>query len=176
VGFFPKVLAQLSPDQGPASVMLAHQRLYSGEYVCVMRRDHVLAGTELTVDAFCKAHHLQVSFSGRAQGLVDEALGILGRKRRVLLTVNQYFTAGKVIASSDLITVLPYHLIASTGMSEVLTWKPLPFDLPEVHVDMFWHARDNHNLVHKWLREHILAVAEPSGSSNVIRARKKASG
>lgn len=174
VGFFPKVLAQLSTDLLPASLMLRHQRLYSGKYVCVMRRDHKLAGGELTLDAFCEAHHLQVSFSGRAHGLVDEALNPLGRKRRVLLTVNQYFTAGKVIASSDLITVLPYHLIASTGMSEVLTWKALPFDLPEVHVDMFWHGRDGHNLAHQWLREHILAVAEPPGSSNVVRVRKKA--
>ena len=35
-----------------------HQRLYDGEYVVVMRRDHPLAGQPLTIDAYCAARHL----------------------------------------------------------------------------------------------------------------------
>jgi DNA-binding transcriptional LysR family regulator len=79
-----------------------------------MRKNHPLAKGELTLDTYCAAHHLLVSFSGRAKGLMDEALSEVGRERRILLTVNQFFTAGKVVASSDLITVLPRHLIAAT--------------------------------------------------------------
>jgi len=59
-----------------------------------------------------------------------------------LLTVNQFFTAGRVVANSDLITVLPRHLIASTGMTESLLYKDLPLTLPAVHLDMLWHERD----------------------------------
>ena len=138
VGFFPGVAAQLSSETGSP---IRHERLYSGKYVCVMRRGHPLADKELTLDNYCAANHLLVSFSGRAHGLIDEALSQIHRERRILLTVNQFFTAGRVVANSDLITVLPRHLIASTGMTESLLYKDLPFTLPAVHLDMLWHER-----------------------------------
>ena len=152
VGFFPGVAAQLSSD---TSSPIRHERLYSGHYVCVMRRQHPLAKVELTLDNYCAANHLLVSFSGRAHGLVDEALAKIHRERRILLTVNQFFTGGRVVANSDLITVLPRHLITSTGMTEALVYKELPFPMPEVHLDMLWHERDARSPAHKWLRTHL---------------------
>ncbi|MDP3672518.1 MAG: LysR family transcriptional regulator [Telluria sp.] len=156
VGFFPGVAAQLSSD---TSSPIRHERLYSGHYVAVMRKNHPLAKVELTVDNYCANNHLLVSFSGRAHGLADEALAQLGRQRRILLTVNQFFTAGKVVANSDLITVLPKHLIASTGMTDALVWRELPFAMPAVHLDMLWHERDARSFAHKWLRNGALARA-----------------
>jgi DNA-binding transcriptional LysR family regulator len=119
-----------------------------------MRRDHPLAASDLTLDNYCAANHLLVSFSGRAHGLVDEALVQVGRERHILLTVNQFFTAGRVVANSDLITVLPQHLIASTGKGAELIYKELPFELPDVHLDMLWHERDARSPAHQWLRNH----------------------
>lgn len=152
IGSFPGVLSQLA---GGSPGAVRHERLYSGDYVCVMRRNHPLARTELTLDAYCAANHLLVSFSGRAHSLVDEALAQLNRERRILLTVNQFFTAGRVVGNSDLITILPKHLIASTGMTDELISKELPFTLPKVHVDMLWHERDARSPAHKWLRGHL---------------------
>jgi DNA-binding transcriptional LysR family regulator len=106
----------------------------------------------LTLDSYCEADHLLVSFSGRARGLVDDALMSMNRERRILLTVNQFFTAGKVVAASDLLMVIPHHLIEATGMSEQLVHKELPFKLPEVHIDMLWHERDARSPGHHWLR------------------------
>ncbi|MBS0308501.1 MAG: LysR family transcriptional regulator, partial [Proteobacteria bacterium] len=67
IGFFPGVVAQLGTEQ---SSPIRHERLYTGKYVCVMRKDHPLANVELTLDNYCEAQHLLVSFSGRAHGLV----------------------------------------------------------------------------------------------------------
>jgi DNA-binding transcriptional LysR family regulator len=155
IGFFPGVVAQLA---GGPDTPIRHERLYSGRYVCVMRKGHPLADQELTLDAYCNANHLLVSFSGRAHGLTDEALAQLGRERRILLTVNQFFTAGRVVVNSDLITVLPRHLVASTGMPGALITKELPFKLPDVHVDMLWHERDARSPAHKWLRSHLAST------------------
>ncbi len=152
VGFFPGVVAQL---QGATDTPIRHERLYAGEYVCVMRKDHPLADKDLTLDRYCDANHLLVSFSGRARGLVDDALVSQGRERRILLTVNQFFTAGKVVAASDLLMVIPRHLIDATGMSTQLIQKVLPLRLPEVHIDMLWHERDARSPGHRWLREQL---------------------
>jgi DNA-binding transcriptional LysR family regulator len=160
VGFFPAVLADLTA-QAQAGGMAAfdHQRLYDGQYVCVMRKDHPLARGPLTLDRFCKARHMLVSFSGRPYGFIDEALASLGRTRRVVLTVNQFFTAGRVVSGSDLLTVLPRHFIDVTGRAAELVQRPLPFDVPPVHVDALWHRRQGQRSDHAWLRLALAAAA-----------------
>ncbi len=152
VGFFPGVTAQLADGQSTVKTQISHERLYTGKYVCVMGKNNPLAKTELTLDSYCAADHLLVSLSGRPHAVIDDVLISMNRSRKILLTVNQFFSAGRIVASSDLITVLPRHLIAATGMTEALIVKELPFPTPEEHVDMLWHERDARNPAHKWLR------------------------
>jgi len=165
VGFFPAVVADINLQamQSGTQPSFSHAQLYRGEYVCVMRRDHPLArdltGSPLTLEAYCAAHHLLVSFSGRPYGFIDEALAQIGRSRRVVLTVNQFFTAGRVVAGSDLLTVLPRHFLASTGMRDEVAVVDLPFEVPPVRVDMVWHRRTQMAAAQQWLRD---AVGEAS--------------
>lgn len=161
VGFFPAVIADLTAQsQSGAVPAFNHQRLYDGRYMCVMRHDHPLANQPLTLDRFCEAHHLLVSFSGRPYGFVDEALASLGRKRRIVLTVNQFFTAGRVVATSDLLTVLPRHFVGVTGMASELMVKELPMEVSPVHVDSLWHHRQGQRSDHAWLRLAVAASAQ----------------
>ena len=161
LGYFPAVLTDLTARaQSDQVVSFEHQRLYAGEYVCVMRRDHPLAKQPMTLDSYCSARHLLVSFSGRPYGFVDESLAILGRKRRIVLTVNQFFTAGRVVVNSDLLTVLPRHFVPTTGLSDAFQLHDLPFEVPPVHVEALWHSRMHHDSAHRWLRASLLAVAQ----------------
>ncbi len=161
IGYFPQALAAIVAE-GPDSA-LRHARLYDTEYVGVMRRGHPLAGRALTLDDFCAAHHLLVSFSGRAQGFVDEALAALGRQRRVVLTVNQFFTAGRVVLGSDLLTVLPAGFVEATGLQDRLVTAALPLRLPRVQVEMLWHLRRDDDPAHAWLRREVAqAAARPA--------------
>ncbi|MEN9437384.1 MAG: hypothetical protein RIR09_2039 [Pseudomonadota bacterium] len=160
LGHFPAVTADLiSRAQGGESVTFLRHRLFSGDYVCVMRHGHPLAQGDLTLDHYCAARHLLVSFSGRAVGLMDEALATLGRTRHIVLTVNQFFTAGKVVAQSDLLTVLPRHFVNVTGFADQLVLRELPFAAPRVDVDALWHLRKDGASAHAWLRTQIAALA-----------------
>lgn len=160
IGYFPAVTADLTARaQVGKGVSFEHQRLYDGQYVCVMRRGHPLASGPFTLNKFCHARHLLVSFSGRPYGFIDEALALLQRERRVVLTVNQFFTAGRVVANSNLLTVLPRHFINTTGFADELVLRELPFDVPAVHVEALWHARLAHSAAHIWLRNTIARSA-----------------
>jgi len=161
IGYFPAAIASIGSveSQEEALAQFGTEQLYSSDYICVMRRDHPLASVELTLDAYCEAHHLLVSFSGRPVGFVDEALAALNRRRRVVLTVNQFFTAGMVVANSDLLTVLPAHFLASTGMGYAFETRPVPLQLPRVNVDMLWHRRRATRPGHDWLCESVRRAA-----------------
>jgi DNA-binding transcriptional LysR family regulator len=166
IGFFPAVLAAIvQRDMEGGADTFETRRLYSGEYVCVMRRGHPLAKGTLTLETYCAARHLLVSFSGRPVGFVDEALASLKLSRRVVLTVNQFVTAGEVVARSDLLTVLPRHFLAATRFERSLAIRPLPLDLPPVHVDVLWHRRLAQRPGHAWLRQCIEEAARKAFSA-----------
>jgi len=161
IGHFPAALADLSARaQLGETVSFMHHRLFHGDYVCVMRQGHPLTQGPLTLTDYCAARHMLVSFSGRAFGFVDEALALLGMQRRVVLTVNQFFTAGKVVANSDLLTVLPRHFINVTGFADQLVQRELPFEVPAIQVDAVWHHRQDASSAHAWLRAKVLALAD----------------
>jgi DNA-binding transcriptional LysR family regulator len=158
LGFFPEVAAEQAAQGDGGTTRL--DALYGCEYVCVLRREHALAADgALTLDAYCAADHLRVSFAGRPRGFVDEALARLGRERRVMITVNQFFTAGCVVHQSDLVTVLPRSFVPATGYREQLAMRPLPFDLPGIDVGLLWHRRHESDTGQRWLRETLTRAA-----------------
>jgi DNA-binding transcriptional LysR family regulator len=123
--------------------------LSSGQLIYEMpfwwtRRDDMFLNTKLACDNWQQ---------------FDEALALVGRTRLVVLTVNQFFTAGKVVAHSDLLTVLPRHFISVTGFAEQLVQHELPFEVPAIHVDALWHQRQDGASAHLWLREKVNALS-----------------
>jgi DNA-binding transcriptional LysR family regulator len=156
VGHFPALVSAMLAEGERA--LLRHQRLHRTQYVCVMRQHHPLADGELTLDRYCSARHVLVSVSGRAYAEVDEALALLGRRRRVVLTVNQYHTAGRVVGQSDLLAVLPASFVSASTPGGVLS-RPLPVDIGPLTVDMVWLARRDADPTHQWLRQQVERAA-----------------
>lgn len=155
IGYFPALFSAMLAE-GERS-LLRHVRLHQTPYVCVMRPQHPLAAQELTLERYVQAQHVLVSVSGRAYAEVDEALARLGRRRRVVLTVNQYHLAGRVVAQSDLLTVLPQSFVTGSAPGPVVV-RPLPVDIGPLTVDMVWLARRDSDPAHRWLREHVLGA------------------
>lgn len=170
VGFFPEVGAALAAEGTRATATL--EPLYGCEYVGVMRRGHALAShAALSLDDYCAAGHVRVSFAGRPRGYVDEALVSLARSRRVVLTVGQFATAVRVVHDSELLTVLPRSFVAASGLADGLAVRPLPFELPTIEVGMLWHRRHERDPAQRWLRE---TVAEVVGRLGVGVPRGRA--
>ena len=162
LGFFPELAAALSAE-GDAGIA-RHETLYDCEYVCVTRRAHPLARAGgMSLDDFCGAAHLRVSFAGRQRGFVDEALARLGRERRVAITVSHFSTAAAIVHQSDLLTVLPRSFVPATGYEAQLAVHPLPFELPRIEVGLLWHRRHESDAGQRWLRGMVKQVATGVG-------------
>lgn len=161
IGHFPALFSAIS-SEGERS-LLRQARLHQTPYVCVMRPQHPLADGELTLERYVEAHHVLVSLTGRAYAEVDEALALLGRRRRVVLTVNQYHLAGRVVAQSDLLTVLPHSFVAGSVPGPVVV-RPLPVEIGPLTVDMVWLARRDSDPAHRWLREQVRRAAFEAGA------------
>lgn len=164
LGFFPDLPAALAAEGDAATVRV--ERLWSCEYVCVMRRGHPLAAKRaLSLDAYLSARHARVSFTGRAHDYADEALARLGREREVMITVNQFHSAACVVRQSDLLTVLPRSFVPATGFADELTCKAMPLELPAIDVSLAWHRRHDDDPAQRWLRATLEETATLVGGS-----------
>ena len=105
VGEFDIAVAPL--ESGPDRFV--RRVLFKDSFVIAMRRGHELAG-RLTLDSYCSARHVLVSYGGDPHGFMDMLLAEQGRRREVALTVPSFLAALSVAAASDLLTAAPQRL------------------------------------------------------------------
>jgi DNA-binding transcriptional LysR family regulator len=125
--------------------------LYNEHYVCVVREGHPLAGTRVTLDQFCRFPHISISTTeSEFAGPVDHALAQLGRKRQVVLSVPGFLILPAVLATDDLIAVVPERVVRGR-LDGLRTFTP-PVAIPEFNVVALWHHRLHKDPAHRWLR------------------------
>ena len=132
---------------------LRHRHLFSDHFVCMVRCGHPVAEHQpLTLERYLRLPHAIVSRRGGREGLVTAALAELGVERRVSLVVPHFAATPGVIAASDLAATVPSDLVRSPAASGLIG-LPLPFQVPDVSVAMYWHERLQGDAMNRWLRE-----------------------
>jgi DNA-binding transcriptional LysR family regulator len=147
----------------PAGRILT-EPLFEEGFVCVVRKDHPHADAELTLDAFLQMSHLLVSPENERFGMVDAALGKLGLRRRLSLTLPQMYAAPPLVASSDLIATLMKGVVEASGYRGQLHVLKPPLELGTAKFDMAWHRRNDVHPAQRWLREVIGSLFEKADS------------
>lgn len=108
-----------------------------------------------TLAQLCKYPHVSASRRGRARGPLDEALDAVGLQRHVAAVVPTFAVAALLVASSNYVGLIPQRLAEQHGESFRIRWFPIPADLPEYDVGLFWHARLDTDPAQRWLRDTI---------------------
>ncbi|WP_298283238.1 LysR family transcriptional regulator [Acidocella sp.] len=139
-------------------------------YVCVFRPSHPLAGRPLTQAAFAQAGHVVVTAAGTGHARIDELIEAKGIRRDIKLRVPHYASLERLLPGSDLIATVPEALVQSRLHPSALAHARLPFALPVLPIDMFWHARNHQDPANIWLRNAIaidcaLPAISPAGAS-----------
>ncbi|MGE3992083.1 LysR family transcriptional regulator [Pseudorhodoplanes sp.] len=143
IGSFPDLI-------GPS---ILRQGLFEHPFVCIVRRDHPFIGDILSLQQFLDAEHVVVSQESQSLDLLERHLAMLGYKRRIPLHLPHYMTVPQVIASSDMIGVVPLSLAAwFVETSNIKLVRP-PIDFPLTEAKQFWHRRTNDDPAISWLRQ-----------------------
>ncbi len=164
IGYFPTAVTAILREGLQSSLRRAP--LFDSDYFGVMRAGHPLADAAAPLDLqrFCATPQLAVSLSGRADGPLDAALAALGRHRRVLLVVNQFSVAVRLLLGSDLIAVLPQVVLGASGVAlDRLALRAVPLEVGWMQVEMLWHARYDAAPAQRWLRQQLTAAVIEAG-------------
>lgn len=142
----------------PVREPLRHQALLDDEFCILARHGHPL-GQAPTLRQYLAARHVAVS--ARAVGTVveDDALLRLGLQREVALRCQSYTSAFAVVAESDLLLTVPWHLCGTIGAQQAyLRWRT-PFQLGRLMLHLYWHQHHDEDAASCWLRSLIAQVA-----------------
>ncbi|MFC5475247.1 LysR family transcriptional regulator [Paraherbaspirillum soli] len=132
---------------------LRRRTLFTERYVLAGRVGHPRLKRRPTLAQFCKLEHVIVSPDGGGfRGVTDEALAEAGLTRRVVLSVPHFLLVKSVLASTDLVAMLPSRLVRDRGALQVV--EP-PVEVPGYEMAMLWHERSHRDPAHQWLREYI---------------------
>jgi DNA-binding transcriptional LysR family regulator len=132
---------------------LRRRALFAERYVLAGRAGHPRLKRRPTLAQFCKLEHVIVSPDGGGfVGVTDEVLAKAGLTRKVALSVPHFLFMLSVLASTDLVGMLPERLVR--GASAVRAVEP-PVAVPGYEMAMLWHERLHRDPAHQWLRETI---------------------
>lgn len=128
------------------------RRLFRQRYVCLLRQGHRLDKKKISLAEFSAAEHLVIVSAGTGHGKVDELLKRSGIERNVRLTVPHFVGVGHILQATDLVATVPERLAQRLVEPFKLTCVAHPAKLPDVAINVFWHAKFHKAPANQWLR------------------------
>ena len=128
------------------------RRLFRQRYVCLFRKGHRLDKRKISLAEFSAADHVVVVSAGTGHGKVDELLERNGVQRRVRLTVPHFVAVGHILRATDMIATVPEAFAQQVAAAFELVSVAHPAGLPDIAINMFWHAKFHKDPANQWLR------------------------
>lgn len=139
------------PDLGKSSFF--QQTLFTDSFACLIRADHPITASKLSIKQFLQLDHAVVRVESRTEEVMERYLARKKIRRRVVLTTPHFASTPIIIAQSDLLVTVPeplarYFARASANLRVV----GLPFEPPRIELKQFWHRKYHKDPRSRWLR------------------------
>ena len=135
-------------------------KLFEDRFVGLVRSDHpAFKNGAMDLETFADLPHALVSVRRDERGTIDQALDSIGRCRRIALVVPYMLLLPKVLATSDLVAILPER--AALAVAEPMLRRfELPLKLNAWSVEMLWNPGARSDQASAWLRSLIIETAK----------------
>ena len=147
------------PDPPP---LLRVKLLFRDPLVCIARRNHPRLKNRITAEQYLETAHVRVERPRTrvSTGAVDAAVAAAGGRLRIALQVQNAFALANAVAKSNLISTVPQRLARVMAAHHPLQILPLPLDVPDVRIAMYWHERTHKQPAQRWFRQLLAETAK----------------
>ncbi|MGB1091098.1 MAG: LysR family transcriptional regulator [Oceanobacter sp.] len=137
---------------------LRRRVVFQDEYVCLSGEPD--DSNPLTLEAFRQARHIELSPT-LGHSRVEQAMAAAGIKRDVVLSLPHFTALPFVLPGSNLLAIVPKAIARSYQQIHQLNWQPLPFEVPETEISIYWPSRNDSSPSQSWF---VNTVAEALSS------------
>jgi DNA-binding transcriptional LysR family regulator len=149
VGYFP--------DLREKSFVEKH--LFFHHFVCLLRADHPVTASALTMAQFLKLEHAVVYGAGRTYEVFERHLRAKKIHRKVVLETPHFLSIPSVIARSDLVVTVPHAVgVFARDLHTNIRMVQPPLRTPKIDLKMHWHRNFQRDPKNKWLREVVASL------------------
>jgi DNA-binding transcriptional LysR family regulator len=143
VGYFPDLRRKA----------FVEQHLFTHHFVCLLRADHPIKASTLSLKQFLSLEHAVVYGTGRSYEIFERFLQRKKINRRVVLQTPHFMSIPTIIAQSDLIVTVPHAVgafVTNAHMNIRIAQPPLR--IPQIDLKQHWHRKFHSDAKVKWLR------------------------
>ncbi|BET11462.1 MULTISPECIES: LysR family transcriptional regulator [Pandoraea] len=140
------------------------RRLFRQKYVCMFRPGHPLdrvttsarskktSTARMTREDFERSEQVMVVAAGTGHGQVDEFMARAHVQRNIRLRVPHFVALADILHATDLIATVTEKFAQRSAQHFGLRYVDHPLDIPDVQINLFWHARYHREPASQWMR------------------------
>ncbi|WP_087691381.1 LysR family transcriptional regulator [Pandoraea sp. PE-S2R-1] len=140
------------------------RRLFRQKYVCMFRPGHPLDRPDdsntsaLSRDDFELAEQVVVVAAGTGHGQVDEFMARAHVHRNIRLRVPHFVALADILHATDLVATVTEKFAQRSAQHFGLRYVSHPIDVPDIQINLFWHARFHQEPASQWMRNLLFAL------------------
>ncbi|MBL4906993.1 MAG: LysR family transcriptional regulator [Sneathiella sp.] len=140
----------------PVEGQLRQISLMSDHQVCALSETHPLASkSAITLEEYLSSEHIHVSSRRKGSGVADIELNKLGVVRNNVVRLQHYLAAFALLEQTELLLTTP----ASLARPYRCKIFDLPFEAPNLDLQLYWHKSSERSSESNWIRHKLLEAA-----------------
>jgi DNA-binding transcriptional LysR family regulator len=136
----------------------SYEQVTEDKFVVMLNKSHpALKAGKLSLKAFARLQHVQVSSDSLNTSFIDEALARRGLQRDIAV-ISPFLSTVRIVGNCNMVSVFPGRVAAEMASFRPLAVLPLPIPSPTLEWGMIWPRWLDHQPAHVWLRKNIVAM------------------
>lgn len=128
------------------------RRLFTQKYKLMLRKEHPLLSEKVTQDSLLNYKHISINSKDTGHSIIEKHLQNNHIDRVVASRLTHFIAVPYIIGTSDFVATVPEKLADMIGTHFDVITLDHPLKLPEIQINIFWHARSHEDSANTWLR------------------------
>ena len=134
--------------------------LFTDSFVCGVAQDNPVTGPALSLEDYLNMQHLVVRMEGRMLSIVEHTWRIEDLSPRVAASATSFTSMIGMIRGTPYVATIQARLARALAAALGVRQMTSPIEIPQLREALLWHARNDFEPGHRFMRELIIEVAK----------------
>jgi DNA-binding transcriptional LysR family regulator len=159
IDFAITISARLLDKMQAYEEFMRSEKLFTDEFVVAISKDHKHTAKTITFDELCGMGYLETRFGGSIAGVAEQLWRQQPKQPHTCGWLPNFHLTLNTVGRTDMAAILPSLLMAMQGDRYHVRALPVPFEMPILEEQLYWHRRNDSDPGHLWMKLTLQGVA-----------------